>query len=289
MAAGQTHGSRWSDPLDDADDDELVTGEAVALDLRPASFVLRATGSIIDFVVTVLVLLGGFFVIVGIYGGFGVDDAAVGALFVTLLVVCTIVVPTAVETLSMGKSLGKLVMGVRIVRDDGGAVGFRHAFIRALTGFIEIIGTFGGLAAIVALLNGRAKRLGDLLAGTYAQYERVADPGDPIFAVPPELVEWSRIADVARMPDRLSRRVTQFLGGASAFLPEARARIGASLASEAAGFVDPVPAAAPEAFLIAITAIRRERESRALDLERERMARLEPVLRGLPHGFPDRD
>ena len=30
-------------------DDEVVTGEAVALDLRPASFVLRAAGAIIDF------------------------------------------------------------------------------------------------------------------------------------------------------------------------------------------------------------------------------------------------
>ena len=35
---------------------ELMTGEAVALDLRPTSFVLRAAGSIIDY----LVYLGGY-------------------------------------------------------------------------------------------------------------------------------------------------------------------------------------------------------------------------------------
>ncbi len=289
MATQQAQEPSWSDPLDVTDDEELVTGEAVALDLRPASFVLRATGSIIDFAATVVVLLGGIVVIGGIYGGFEVDDAAVAALLVTLLVLCTIVVPTAVETMTMGKSLGKLVMGVRIVRDDGGAIGFRHAFIRALTGFIEIISTFGGLAAVVALLNGRAKRLGDLLAGTYAQYERVKAPTDPLFVVPPELADWARVADVARMPDRLSRRISQFLSQAASFLPEARVRVGQSLAAEAVGYVDPAPSAPPEAFLIAITAIRRDRESRALELERERMQRLEPVLRGLPHGFPDRD
>ena len=33
-------------------------------------------------------------------------------------------IPTAVETLSQGKSLGKLAVGARIVRDDGGSIGF---------------------------------------------------------------------------------------------------------------------------------------------------------------------
>ena len=35
--------------------------------------------------------------------------------------------------------LGRLAVGSRIVRIDGGAAGFRHAFIRALVGVIEIV------------------------------------------------------------------------------------------------------------------------------------------------------
>ena len=42
----------WVDTLDD--DDALLTGEAVALDLRPAGFALRAGGAAIDFVVSIV-------------------------------------------------------------------------------------------------------------------------------------------------------------------------------------------------------------------------------------------
>lgn len=269
-------------------DDELITGEAVALDLRPASFVLRAAGAIIDFIATALVGIG----LVALVGstpiGAAIDPAAQQALTIMLLVTLTIIVPTVIETVTHGRSLGKLAVGARIVRDDGGSIGFRHAFIRALSGFLEIFSTLGGLAALVALLNSRSKRLGDLMAGTYSQNERVAQIVDPVFVVPSGLEHWARTADVARLPDRLSRRIAQFLGGASGMLPPARARLGTELAAEASAFVSPLPAAHPEELLIAVTAIRRERESTALALEKARMLRLEAVLDGRPHAFPDR-
>lgn len=269
--------------------DELITGEAVALDLRPASFVLRAAGALIDFAVTLLLIVGVSLLLSNPDLGLAIDAAAFQAISIALIVVMLIVVPTAVETLTHGKSLGKLAIGARIVRDDGGSIGFRHAFIRALTGFLEIFVTLGGLAALVALLNSRSKRLGDLLAGTYSQNERVPAIVEPIFIVPPELVDWARTADVARLPDRLSRRIAQFLRQAGGLLPPARARVATELAAEVASYVDPLPAAHPEALLLAVTAIRRDREYTALQLGRQRMQQLEPVLGGLPHGFPDRD
>ena len=45
---------------------------------------------------------------------------------VVAVVVATVVVPTVVETLTRGRSLGRLIMGLRIVRDDGGPVGARR-------------------------------------------------------------------------------------------------------------------------------------------------------------------
>lgn len=269
-------------------DAELITGEAVALDLRPASFVLRAAGAMIDFVAIALVAIGVLYVIGSTPLGAGIDPAAMQALTILLLVTVTIVVPTVVETLTHGKSLGKLAVGARIVRDDGGAIGFRHAFIRALTGFLELFSTLGGLAALVALLNSRSKRLGDLLAGTYSQNERVAQIVEPIFIVPPSLEAWARTADVGRMPDRLSRRISQFLVQAGGLLPQARARVASELAAEASPYVSPLPSVHPEELLIAVTAIRRDRESTALRLERARMLQLDSLLEGRPHGFPDR-
>lgn len=268
--------------------DELITGEAVALDLRPASFVLRAAGAIIDWLVyfgTYLVLALVFF---NIAGQLGLDEAITRAITIVGLVLAIVVIPTAVETLSQGKSLGKLAIGARIVRDDGGSIGFRHAFIRALTGVFEIYFTFGGMAAIVALLNGRAKRLGDLVAGTYSQHERVAKLVPPAFGMPAELVEWSRTADVAKLPDALARRVAQFLSQATAMTPDSRSRLARQLANEIAVFVSPLPSSEAEPFLAAVAVLRRDREFAALTLEKDGLERLAPVLEGMPRGFPDR-
>lgn len=270
------------------DSGELITGEAVALDLRASGFVLRAAGAIIDY----LVYFGGYIVLIIVFltlaGQLGLDDALTRAVAVTGAVLCLVVAPTAVETLSQGKSLGKLAIGARVVRDDGGSIGFRHAFIRALIGVFEIYMTFGALAAAVALLNGKAKRLGDLVAGTYSQNERVSAMASPVYGVPLPLVEWSKTADVAKMPDALARRVTQFLSSASGFSPATREGFSRSLANEVSVYVSPVPEADPELFLAAVTAVRREREFAALSLERSGLERLSPVLGGMPRGFPDR-
>jgi uncharacterized RDD family membrane protein YckC len=268
--------------------DELVTGEAVALDLRPASFVLRAAGAIIDWLVyfgTYLVLA---IVFLNLAGQLGLDEAITRAITITGLVLAVVVIPTAVETITQGKSLGKLAIGARIVRDDGGSIGFRHAFIRALTGVFEIYFTFGGMAAIVALLNGRAKRLGDLVAGTYSQHERVAKLVPPAFGMPLELQAWSQTADVAKLPDALARRVAQFLAQAPAMTPDSRSRLARELANEVAVHVSPLPSTGAEPFLAAVAVLRRDREFAALQLEKAGLERLAPVLEGMPRGFPDR-
>jgi uncharacterized RDD family membrane protein YckC len=270
------------------DELELMTGEAVGLDLRPTSFILRAAGAIIDFAayfgLWLLILLA-----VSSPWLSGLLDAASGAAVTrSALVFCLVVIPTAIETLTQGKSLGRLAVGARIVRDDGGSIGFRHAFIRALTGVLEVFFTLGGIASITALLNGRTKRLGDLLAGTYSQHERVSKQTPPVYGVPVELADWAATADVARMPDGLSRRISQFLSQASRLTPDARERVSRSLAGEASVFVSPLPRANAELFLAAVSAVRRDREYRALVLEAERLEHLEPTLTGLPHSFPER-
>ena len=273
---------------DEPDSDSLMTGEAVALDLRPTGWALRAAGALIDAVV----YLGAYIVIaISLFvaaTNANSEDAVYGIVAIVALVGCLVVAPIAVETASRGKSLGKLAVGARIVRDDGGAIGFRHAAIRALVGVFEVFMTFGGIAAVAGLVTDRTRRIGDLLAGTYSQYERVAHAPAPVYGVPYELTAWAHTADVARMPDGLSRRVTQFLSQARQFAPESRARAASELANEVSRYVSPLPAVAPEIFLAGVTVVRREREYTALRLEQQRIDRLEPTLRGLPHGFPDR-
>ncbi len=286
MAAGPD----LDDDVVDYDDsrDEVLTGEAVALDLRPAAFAIRGAGTLID----LLVYFGGYFLVILLLSATGLFDAiepaVVAIVSITLVVVFVIIVPVAVETASRGKSLGRLALGTRIVRDDGGAIGLRHAAIRGLVGIFEIYMTFGGGAALIGLLNRRSKRLGDLVAGTYSQYERVGKAADPVFGVPASLIEWSRTADVARLPAPLARRVGQFLAQAPKLTPDRRLGLARGLANETARYVAPIPPSDPELFLAAVVVLRRQREERALELEAAGLARLAPALGGLPHDFPDR-
>ncbi|WP_345763851.1 RDD family protein [Diaminobutyricibacter sp. McL0608] len=274
------------DLVDDGVERELVTGEAVALDVKPTSYILRAAGTALDWLVYVILFV--VLVLTIVFTSGGLDQALRTALVTISLVFSFVIAPMTVEVATHGRSVGKLAVGGRIVRDDGGATQVRHAFIRALTGVVEIYMTFGGLAALVGLLNSRSKRLGDLIAGTYSQLERVPAADAVGYGMPPQLAAWASIADVARLPDRLSRRIAQFLHQSPGMTPAARAGLSAELAGEAASFVSPLPEVDAETFLVGVAALRRERDFRALTLERERLDRLAPVLDALPHRFPER-
>jgi hypothetical protein len=156
------------------------------------------------------------------------------------------------------------------VRSDGGAIGFRHAFIRGLLGVLEIYMSFGGVALIVGMFTPRAQRLGDLVAGTYSERARRTRLPDPPPGVPAPLIGWAAVADVARLPDRLDAQVARFASGSAGLAPAARGRIATELAGDVAPYVTPLPSVPPEMLLLGVAAVRRERERRMLRTERER-------------------
>ena len=258
---------------------ELVTGEAVALDLRPASFATRALAVTLDLAILLVVVIVTSFVIIPLLVTL---DAAAGAA-VTMVTMVTILVgvPVTVETLTRGRSVGKLAAGLRVVRDDGGPIRFRHALIRGLLGVLEFYLSAGSIPLIVSLSNKRGKRLGDLLAGTYVVRARGGRPLPPPIAMPPELTAWALRADIGRIPDRLAMAVRQFLTRIDGLHPASRQRLGTDLADQVAGYVAPPPPAGvyPERFLAAVLAERRRRDlelllrEQAVRVARERRRR----------------
>lgn len=268
--------------------DEVLTGEAVALDVQPLGYFLRALGVLIDMLLGVLLLVLFVLVTSWLVAQGALDDAVLPILYVGMIVAVTVLIPTVVETASHGRSVGKLIVGGRVVRADGGAAGFRHALIRALVGVFELWFTVGAVAALVGAFTPRSQRLGDLVAGTYS--ERTRTPPLPGYSpgLPPALAAWAPGADVARLPDRLARRVAQFLSHAERMEPSARARVAASLTEEVAPHVSPVPSVDPETFLRGVASVRRDRELRALQLEAQRVRALTAATPDVPRGFPAR-
>lgn len=68
-----------------------------------------------------------------------------------------------------GRTVGKLVAGVVIVREDGTAPGARKAVVRCVLRLVELNPVLlGGIPALVAYLSTpHHQRLGDLAAGTF--------------------------------------------------------------------------------------------------------------------------
>ncbi|NYE20997.1 RDD family protein [Microbacterium immunditiarum] len=268
--------------------DEILTGEAVALDVQPLGYFLRALGTLIDILVGVIVLILFALVTSWLLAQEAIDPNILPILTIAVLVLVMVVIPTVVETTTRGRSLGRLAVGGRIVRVDGGASGSRQAFIRALIGVIELWFTFGAVAAIVGAFTPRSQRLGDLVAGTYSERTRTPRLPEAAPGVPPSLAAWAATADVARLPDTLARRIARFAQSADRLDPPARVRLASTLAHETRAFVSPVPAADPETFLRAVAAVRRERELRALTLEAQRVDALTAAGPAAPRGFPAR-
>ena len=257
--------------------DDLVTGEAVALELPAAGVAVHAVSGAIDVVATLLLLWTSS--AVAVVATADSDEALASTAMLLAVVLALLVLPTTLETLTRGRSLGKLALGLRTVRDDAGPIGFRQAFTRALVGVVEIWLLFGIPALVSGLVSARGKRLGDYAAGTYVVRERVRMTIPPPPAMPPALAGWAVGADIARLPDGLAMAVRQFLARAAGLSPASRVSIAAELQAEVLRHVAPPPPAGshPEMVLTAVIADRRRRDSQRLQREAQLRARLLPT------------
>jgi uncharacterized RDD family membrane protein YckC len=240
--------------------DDLVTGEAVALELPAAGIALRALSGFLDVSVAVLALMVGLFVAPLLTQG--ADEAITAAATTMLMALVFVVLPTTLETLTRGRSVGKFATGLRTVRDDAGPIGFRHAVTRALVGLVDIWLLLGVPALVSGLVSSKGKRLGDYAAGTYVVRERVHITLPPPPMMPPHLAAWAAGADIARLPDGLAMAIRQFLMRAPLLSPSSRATLGVQLHDEVVAYLapQPPPGTHPELVLAAVIADRRRRD-----------------------------
>ncbi|MFE9096738.1 RDD family protein [Streptomyces sp. NPDC007264] len=242
---------------------ELVTGEAVALELRPAKLPSRALAVLLDLVVDVVV-----YVVVMIalaVSTSGMDEAAQTAVSIAAFLLVLVGGPIAVETLSHGRSLGKLACGLRVVRDDGGPIRFRHALVRGAVGVVEILMTFGVVACIASLVSARGRRLGDVFAGTLVVRERVP-AGRTGFVPPPPPWLAGRFAglDLSAVPNGLWLAIRQYLTRMHQLDPQVGRAMAERLAADLAartGTPAP-PGVPPAAYLAGVVQERQAREAR---------------------------
>lgn len=239
-----------------------MTGEAVVLELRLARPATRALALGVDLLIEAAIFTA-LLIPVGLTIGGRLSSSMVTALILIGMVGTFVGYNTVMETLTRGKTVGKYALGLRVVRDDGGPVRFRHAFVRALAGFVvDFFGTSGVVGFTTAMMSSRGKRVGDMLAGTVVVRERAPQAPDPLPDIPPQLVSWASMAELSRVPDDLALSTRSFLSRYAELQPAAREALGGRLAGTMAQYVSPPPPPGTPAWAY-LAAVLGERSRRA--------------------------
>ena len=251
----------------------VVTGDAVVLDVQVAQLPVRAVGALIDIGIVVVGYLVGVMLWAATVTQF--DEALSVAILVIFTVLAIVGYPVILETATRGRSVGKIVMGLRVVSDDGGPERFRQALFRSLAGFVEIWTFLGGPAVICSLASAKGKRIGDLFAGTVVISERGPKLAPPP-VMPPALAWWASSLELSGLGPEQAAMARQFLGRAAQLDPAVRDEMACRIAADVATRISPPPppGVPPQYVLAAVLAERHRRE----------LARLRPAVP--PPGYP---
>lgn len=238
---------------------EVVTGDAVVLDVRVAQLPVRAVGALIDIVVIAI----GYLVALTLWAAtLSQFDVAVSAAIMIIFTVLVFVgYPLVFETATRGRTIGKMVMGLRVVSDDGGPERFRQALFRALASLVEIWMLVGSPAVICSMFSPRAKRIGDVFAGTVVISERGPKVGPPP-TMPPALAWWAASLQLSGLGAEQAEVARQFLARARQLDPQMCDQMAYRIAGDVLNRVapPPPPGVPPQLVLAAVLAERHRRE-----------------------------
>lgn len=237
----------------------VVTGEAVVLDVRVARLASRALARFLDLLIQ-LVLLTLVILLVFLLSA-TLDAAILRAITVVCVAAIIVGYPLVWETLTRGRTPGKMALGLRVVSSDWGPVRFRQSLFRALAEVVEVWALSCVPAVIASLVTENAQRLGDVFAGTFVVQERVPTRDVTPAEMPPHLAAWATTLDLSALPDDLALTARAYLSRRTELDPIAAEEMGRRVAAAISTHITP-PAPAgttPQDFLSAVLSERRTR------------------------------
>lgn len=137
---------------------EVITPEGVPLQLPAAGPVPRALAWLIDLCVRfgVLALMSPLLIALGELGQ---------GLYLGLMFLMFWAYPIVLEVW-FGRTLGKKVLGLRVVARDGAPLGWMAAIVRNLLRTVDALPFGYALGLVTCLFDAHGRRLGDLVAGS---------------------------------------------------------------------------------------------------------------------------
>ncbi|WP_430909081.1 RDD family protein [Maribacter sp. 2-571] len=140
---------------------QIETAQNISIGQNTAHLGDRMLAYIIDsFIILVYLILSVLLLI-----SMGVDAGDQWA-FYLILNLPALLYYLLLETFMNGKTIGKSLMNIRVVKLDGSRPGFASYFVRWILRIVDVSLTSGGLAVLTILVRGKGQRIGDLAAGT---------------------------------------------------------------------------------------------------------------------------
>lgn len=227
----------------------VVTPQAVLLEFPAAGVASRVLAKMLDFVIQIVIVFALALGSIPLQG-----SGALGAIVITVgLFLVVFAYPALSEAFWNGQTIGKRVLGIRVITLQGGPARFRHSSIRALISVPEFFMPPGGLTALIsALLTRRTQRVGDLAAGTVVIRDH-SERTQPIFFAPARGAEaFSTTLDASLLSAQQYGLIRDFLVRAPSLTPAARYQLATDLAQRTErvlGFAPP-PGIHPESVLV---------------------------------------
>lgn len=170
----------------------------------------------------------------------------------------------AVAEAVWGRTVGKSMVGLRVITVEGGPVGARHASIRSALQVVDLLLVPVAAVGVVSILAGRDdQRLGDRLAGTLVVRTGGTSFRSHAVAFPPLPGHEHYVAslDVSGVRPAHYELLRSFLTRVHELVPDARARVGHRLLAPTVAAVGkpPPPGMHPEAFLVSVVAAYQQR------------------------------
>ncbi|GAA4321743.1 RDD family protein [Pontixanthobacter gangjinensis] len=143
------------------DNFQIETAQNISIEQNVAGIMERILAFLIDLSVIIIYLVMASLVMAGLG-----EDSGSQMMYYLVLGLPFFLYFLLWETLWDGRTPGKALLQIRVVKKDGSRPGFSNYLIRWLLRFIDISLTFGGVAVVTILFNGKGQRLGDIAAGT---------------------------------------------------------------------------------------------------------------------------
>lgn len=156
----------------------ITTPEQVSINFKIAGLGSRASANIIDWVILILINVGITFSLIKFSEAYPNTDplseaasSYLTAIMIVLLFLLLWGYFVFFEFFSSGRTPGKMIVGIKVIQDNGQSITFLASAVRNLFRIIDFLPVLFLLGIIMIFLHSRHKRIGDLAAGTLVIYQ----------------------------------------------------------------------------------------------------------------------